>query len=1417
MAQTQTMLYSQLLEHHRTSNRGHRNHAVPSPGPDEVLVSLKFSGLCHSSLHSWKGNLSTRKRNCVDGHEGTGIITAIGNEVNGLRVGDHVGVQWINKTCGICDADKRSDFASCPHARMTGYSVDGTFDEYCTIQACHAVRIPKQFPLDTVAPIICAGTTCFRAVQESGAEAGDTVAIVGPPGGLGSLTCQYAKARGCRVLAISSGEDSELLYKQKIGVDFYEDYRSPKNVAAEVQGITGGGPDAAILIEGTETLLKSALQYVRPRGTVVVVGLPPGAPVGMDLSNLMSKMAHIKVSPVGGTREQIEEAMHILIKERFYQPCHVLGLDQLPQTLKIMQRDNPKEISPEATLAYGGQLLGEAVIKIPDSEIIPMHQKPVEPPKPQPTFYQKNYNIGTFLAYRMEELGICEYFVVPGDSNLFLLDNLLKNPNLRMVGCCNELNAGYAADGYARLSPTRIAVVVVPYIVGSLSVLNAVSGACSQNIKLIVLAGCPATNLLDSGKFLHHTPTTRNKDQGLQAFQGVTATSVRLESAETAVDVLDETIGKCLDSSLPVYIEVPNDLASAACAHPSPLGRKVGARSDPHMLKEAVDTITDIWNSSHKPVLILGSFARRSLYHDHVELLADKLGCAVLCQPDGRCIKESHPQYCGQFWAGMTNPEGEHFVMDSDLWLVIGGNWSELHTLRADVNQEKHRMISVGKDWVELPDGRCIEPVKIRTLVAHLIQSDMDSKNESVPRPKPVLGCLPPDGPENLQAPVTLKSVMSGIQELIKEYDTLLCDAGESWFVANHILLPPGADCQIQFPYCSIGWALPAGFGAQLGRTRGRSIILIGDGGFQMTAQELSTMIYQKVNPVIFVFNNLGYKIETAVHDGPYNYIANWDYAKLASVLSAKPHSPSHNPYAREAEDELEGNSLMFSMQVRTREDLKLVLNRVDEEPDKLAFIELCIQPDDKTSELEQLGNMVAKQYTKEQSETESPATETDKETKADPKDVPSYYSGISSACFEKSVPKRPNKAPVPLSHEIDGENDHKDLLASRLSITFSSDPKPLPAPDTPEAAPYRACTDHMIQARWTAEKGWESPGLVPYGSLPISPIASTLHYSTQCFEGMKVYRGYDGKLRLFRPTLNCERMLSSAERICLPRFDPHELLLLIHAICAVEAPKWLAEDRAGQCLYIRPAFLGTSEGLGLNTPQEALLYIVLSYALSPSAGPSSTPKALRLWSSTENMVRAWPGGTGHVKVGANYGPSVPAQNKAHKLGYDQVLWLFGQDRQVTESGAANFFVIWETIDGRLQLVTAPLQDQLVLPGVTRRSILELARERLSDGPLQVDTDDGSSQTVDPLEVVEERFTINDIIDAANQGRLREAFSAGTAYFIAPISCIAHGTHEVDIPVDSVPYVSVLRQWLSDIMYGKEKSPWTEVVEEYVA
>ncbi len=298
---------------------------------------------------------------------------------------------------------------------------------------------------------------------------------------------------------------------------------------------------------------------------------------------------------------------------------------------------------------------------------------------------------------------------------------------------------------------------------------------------------------------------------------------------------------------------------------------------------------------------------------------------------------------------------------------------------------------------------------------------------------------------------------------------------------------------------------------------------------------------------------------------------------------------------------------------------------------------------------------------------------------------------------------------------------------------------------------------------------GWDAPRLVPYGPLSIMPTASVLHYATECFEGMKLYRGYDGKLRLFRPDRNCNRMLRSATRIALPAFDPAELQKLIFKLVSVDGPKWLPKSRPGTFLYLRPTMIANGAALGVQKPREALLYIIAccfpswdeptapaipSTSLGVNGSILGTSKpGLKLLASRDDMVRAWPGGFGFAKVGANYGPSLLAQGEARERGYDQILWLFGAQCDVTEAGASNFFVVWRTREGRLQLVTAPLDDGIILDGVTRRSVLELARARLTK----------TWEQLEGLEVVERKYCMREVEEAVEEGRLVEAFAAGTA------------------------------------------------------
>lgn len=312
-------------------------------------------------------------------------------------------------------------------------------------------------------------------------------------------------------------------------------------------------------------------------------------------------------------------------------------------------------------------------------------------------------------------------------------------------------------------------------------------------------------------------------------------------------------------------------------------------------------------------------------------------------------------------------------------------------------------------------------------------------------------------------------------------------------------------------------------------------------------------------------------------------------------------------------------------------------------------------------------------------------------------------------------------------------------------------------------------------------------------------PTASCLHYATECFEGLKLYRGYDGRLRLFRPELNCRRLQTSADRIALPAFDPNEMLKLIAALAAAEGPRWLPKTEPGAFLYVRPTMIATDPCIGVQKPKEAMLMIL--FTLMPPYCEKA--EGLKLLASAEETVRAWPGGFGHAKVGANYGPTLKAQGEAKAKGFAQVLWLLpreGGKLDVTEAGASNFFVVWKTKEGMTQLVTAPLDGKLILEGVTRRSLLELARERLAD-----------------VEVVERVFDMDEIVEAVAEGRMMEAFAAGTAFFVSAVCEIQFRGKTLEMPMKKggqPKYATMLRGWLSDIMYGNEQHEWGYIVNE---
>ncbi|KAJ7783506.1 branched chain amino acid aminotransferase [Mycena maculata] len=375
------------------------------------------------------------------------------------------------------------------------------------------------------------------------------------------------------------------------------------------------------------------------------------------------------------------------------------------------------------------------------------------------------------------------------------------------------------------------------------------------------------------------------------------------------------------------------------------------------------------------------------------------------------------------------------------------------------------------------------------------------------------------------------------------------------------------------------------------------------------------------------------------------------------------------------------------------------------------------------------------------------------------------------------------------------------DIQPSRLEITRNANPATPPPSQTLVFG--HTFTDHMLTIPWDAVSGWGAPQIKPYGPLQMEPSATVLHYAQTLFEGMKAYRDETGKVTLFRPDMNMKRMNNSARRIALPTFNGDALLELIKQLIRIDK-HWIPQE-PGHSLYVRPTLIGTQKAIGVGPPNEALLFVILS-----PVGPyySSGFKPVALYGTTE-FVRAAPGGTGAYKLGVNYAPGVLPQKSAAALGYSQNLWLHGPEHYLTEVGTMNMFVVFTTEDGATELVTPPL-DGMILPGVTRDSVLTLAREHAS-GKNRL------ANLADQLVVSERPVTMEEVKEAAAAGRLVEMFGAGTAAVISPVDRIGYMGEDVHIPTGADGMGPVSRPIWTELVgrqWGTIPSEWSFTVTE---
>ena len=300
---------------------------IPTPKQGEVLVKVIATGVCHTDLHAADGDWPAKPPlPFIPGHEGVGVIAAVGPDVNGLKEGDAVGIAWLHDACGQCEFCMTGWDSLCRHQHNSGYTVNGSFAEYAIGSAPYVGRLPPKTDFAEMAPILCAGVTTYKGIKETEAKPGEWIAISGI-GGLGQLAVQYAKAMGLHVAALDVTED-KLALARASGADVAVNAKSPE-AAASIVKETGGGAHGVLVTAVSPAAFGQALKLVRRKGTVALVGLPPGE-FATPIFDVVINRITIRGSIVGG-RQDLAEAIAFAAEGKVRARIHRSKLDHINQ------------------------------------------------------------------------------------------------------------------------------------------------------------------------------------------------------------------------------------------------------------------------------------------------------------------------------------------------------------------------------------------------------------------------------------------------------------------------------------------------------------------------------------------------------------------------------------------------------------------------------------------------------------------------------------------------------------------------------------------------------------------------------------------------------------------------------------------------------------------------------------------------------------------------------------------------------------------------------------------------------------------------------------------------------------------------------------------------------------------------------
>jgi len=483
------------------------------------------------------------------------------------------------------------------------------------------------------------------------------------------------------------------------------------------------------------------------------------------------------------------------------------------------------------------------------------------------------------VLMRLKELGLKDVFGVPGDYSFGISDAICEDPELRWLGCSNELNAAFAADGYARIK--GFAVLATTFGVGELIALAGIAGSYTEHLPVFHLVGMPNLKTQREHRIVHHTLGNGEFDLFVKMTQPAVCASAIL-TPENAAAEMERLINAAVNHRRPVYLAIPADYAKAPLLGAGAVAPAPAPASDPGALEAVVNAIAEKLAQAETAAILAGYLIPRLGLSSEALALVEATGLPFATMfMDKTALDESHPQYIGMYDGRLMNPEIREFIEGCDCVLNLGALWSDLNTGAFTANLDPGRMIEVRHHFVRV--GRALFPkVEMRDVLAALA-GKVTKKN--VPAPK-VQGLGEPRGAPNSQ--ITPDYLYPRWEKFFKPGDLVIAETGTVSMGLAFARMPPGSVFLNQTLWASMGWATPAAFGAAVAAPQRRTILITGEGSHQFTVQEISQLCRYGLKPIVFCLNNQGYLIERLLCKDPlscYNDIAQWHYHQFPGVF----------------------------------------------------------------------------------------------------------------------------------------------------------------------------------------------------------------------------------------------------------------------------------------------------------------------------------------------------------------------------------------------------------------------------------------------------------------------------------------------------------------------------------------------------